>query len=294
MKNEMSKSELDAVEKFADKALSPVDVEFTHHFLDRLTDPRNIKQISKAELISFFKRLARNKKKFIEFINNYREFVVKYDRYKLNIPFVRIGNQLVAKTIMRKKGFKTSNPKYKFEQFDQYLQESNVEKGKWVYPSISNRGEELVDLVQTAYKRTKDGSFVNSKGDLAPSNWVAMDFDDEPKLDVTLFYRTPRSGEQWKGKKIQGIGHDGSSDAKRIVLNKLSEMLKKRGIWIEASDAVEHILYKANTPYIKDKETIKRIFPDSKVEMTGFKGQYKRTLNSNKWITESVFGNPVI
>ena len=126
---EMSKSELDSVEKFADKVMDPVDVDFTHHFFDRLTDPRNKKQITKAELISFFKRLSRHKKKFIDFIKDYREFVVKYDRYKLNIPFVRISNNLVAKTIMRKSGFKTSNPKFKFEQYNQYLVENNLNKG---------------------------------------------------------------------------------------------------------------------------------------------------------------------
>ena len=122
---EMSKKDLDTVEKFADKALDPVDVDFTNHFFDRLSDPRNKKQISKAELISFFKRLARHKKKFIDFIKGYKEFVVKHDRYKLNIPFVRVSNKLVAKTIMRKSGFKTSNPKFKFEQYHSYLTEIN-------------------------------------------------------------------------------------------------------------------------------------------------------------------------
>lgn len=120
---EIPKADLDKVEKFADKQLAPVDFTFTHHFLDRVTDPRNGKPISYAELISFFKRLARHKTKFIEFITKYKDFVVKHNRYELNIPFVRIGNELVAKTIMRKKDFKSSNPKFKFEMYEQYLKE---------------------------------------------------------------------------------------------------------------------------------------------------------------------------
>ncbi len=121
--NEMSKSELSDIEMYVDKVMNPIDITFTYHFLQRLTDPRNDKQISKAELISFFKKLSRHKKEFLNFIQNYSEFVVKYDRYLLNIPFVRIGNQLVAKTIMRKKGFKTPNPKFKFESYYTYLTE---------------------------------------------------------------------------------------------------------------------------------------------------------------------------
>lgn len=117
----MSQKELRDVEKIADKLLSPLDIEFTNHFFDRLSDPRNIKQISKAELIGFFKRLARHKKKFVEFIKKYSEFVVKHNRYQLNIPFVKLGNELVAKTIMRKKDFKTSNSKFVFEDYKKFL-----------------------------------------------------------------------------------------------------------------------------------------------------------------------------
>ena len=69
------------------------------------------------------------------------------------------------------------------------LDQKNVFKGKWVNPMIGTRAQQLIDLVQIAYKKTKQGSFINSKGDVASSEWIAMDFDDEPKLDVAIFYR---------------------------------------------------------------------------------------------------------
>ena len=50
---EMAKSDLDAVEKYADQQLSPEDIELgkeSDHFFQRLNDPRNGKQISPAEL----------------------------------------------------------------------------------------------------------------------------------------------------------------------------------------------------------------------------------------------------
>lgn len=114
-KNEMAMSDLSSVEKYADKQLDPADVEFTKHFFDRVTDPRNIKPISVAELIGFFKRIAQRKKSFIEFLKKYNQFVVTDKRTDINIPFVRQVNHIIAKTIMRKKGFMSSNPRFTVE-----------------------------------------------------------------------------------------------------------------------------------------------------------------------------------
>jgi hypothetical protein len=116
---EMAKSDLDQVEKYADAQLSPEDVELgkeSDHFFQRLNDPRNGKQISAAELTGFFKRLARNKKKFLDFVKQYKEFVVKDKRTNINIPFMTVANKLIAKTIMRKDDFKSSTPVYVSEQ----------------------------------------------------------------------------------------------------------------------------------------------------------------------------------
>ena len=109
-------STLSAIDSFADKQLSPIDVDLqSKHFFDRLQDPRNKKLISSAELIGFFKRLGRNKKRFIEFLKKYHEVVAKDDRSNINIPFLNVANKAIAKTIMRKPDFKTTSPTYKFE-----------------------------------------------------------------------------------------------------------------------------------------------------------------------------------
>jgi hypothetical protein len=116
--NEMAKADMDKVEKYADSQLSPEDVVLgkeTDHFFQRLNDPRNGKEISPAELTGFFKRLAKNKKKFLEFIKQYNEFVVKDKRTGINIPFMVQANKLIAKTIMRKDDFKSSTPVYTTE-----------------------------------------------------------------------------------------------------------------------------------------------------------------------------------
>ena len=107
---EMTSSELDSVERYADSELNPIDIEFGNHFFDRLNDPRNGKEITSDELVSFFNRLARKKEAFMSFIERYREFVVKDKNSSINIPFVSQVNQALAKTIMRKPGFMTPDP----------------------------------------------------------------------------------------------------------------------------------------------------------------------------------------
>jgi GNAT superfamily N-acetyltransferase len=114
--SEIPMADLRQIDKFADKQLNPVDVVITHkHFLDRLVDPRNKKPISAAELTGFFKRLARKKDEFVDFLKKYGEIVAKDNRTKINIPFMKQANKAIAKTIMRKDDFKTPSPELKFE-----------------------------------------------------------------------------------------------------------------------------------------------------------------------------------
>jgi hypothetical protein len=76
-----------------------------------LNDPRNDKEISSAELIGFFKRLAKKKKEFLSFLDKYNQVVASDDRTNINIPFMKQANKVIAKTVMRKKDFKTQNQK---------------------------------------------------------------------------------------------------------------------------------------------------------------------------------------
>ena len=113
--NEIPMADLKQIDQFADKQLNPVDVVLTDkHFFDRLNDPRNGKEISNAELIGFFKRLAKHKKEFLEFLEKYKEVVATDDRTNINIPFMKQSNKAIAKTIMRKNDFKTSGEKLEF------------------------------------------------------------------------------------------------------------------------------------------------------------------------------------
>jgi hypothetical protein len=110
LNEKLSQSNLDSVERYADRELSPADIEFSNHFFDRVNDTRNGKEISEPELTGFFKRLTRHKKQFLDFLDKYNQIVVKDDRSDINIPFVKMANKVIAKTIMRKGDFKSSSP----------------------------------------------------------------------------------------------------------------------------------------------------------------------------------------
>lgn len=119
--NEIPKDKLKQVDKFADKQLNPVDIDLTgKHFFDRLKDPRNKKTITQAELIGFFKRLKKNKNEFINFLKKYNQLVVTDKRTNINIPFMKKANKAIAKTIMRKNNFKTSNVKLQVSHKESY------------------------------------------------------------------------------------------------------------------------------------------------------------------------------
>ena len=110
--SEIPMGDLKQIDTFADKKLNPVDVVLTDkHFFDRLNDPRNDKEISKAELIGIFKRLSKKKKEFLSFLDKYNQVVASDDRTNINIPFMKQANKVIAKTVMRKKDFKTQNQK---------------------------------------------------------------------------------------------------------------------------------------------------------------------------------------
>ena len=113
---EITKSQLDSIEDYADRLFAKlgIDIEFTRHFLDRVNDERNKKPITVPELIGMFKRLHKKHGKPLSKVDDDFEAVVKDFNNNINIPFaINVTPNdidLVAKTIMRKKDFKTSTP----------------------------------------------------------------------------------------------------------------------------------------------------------------------------------------
>ena len=104
----ITKDDIEAVDDLADEKLSPIEVDLSgNHFFDRLNDPRNFPDISIEELEDFFDKLSDEKEEFIEFLQQYKDVVVKDTETNINIPFMKMANKAIAKTVMRKKNFQT-------------------------------------------------------------------------------------------------------------------------------------------------------------------------------------------
>jgi len=116
---EISRNDLKNIEQYADKLFKAVgiDVGFTKHFLDRVNDERNRKQITTDELIALFRKSYEKHGRKISKLGPDAEAVINDMQSDINMPFVlkwdRDSEQLdlVAKTVMRKKNFMTSNQK---------------------------------------------------------------------------------------------------------------------------------------------------------------------------------------
>ena len=172
----------------------------------------------------------------------------------------------------------------------------DIPKNQWVV-DISNAdkeevGHDLVGLVQTAYSKTPQGSFVNSIRDVIPSDWNIIDWDRDPDVDACVFYRGPRGNEHWQGYKIQGIGHDGAGPSKQKAVQKVQELLARNGVWIESSDAMRAVLKKLNVPSVTDVETLKKLFNDPNLKMID-DDTYTRSIGHGQ-VTETVFGKPLV
>jgi len=93
-----------------------IDVEFTRHFLERVNDERNKKDITIDELRNIFKAVYKQYKEQLVKYKDGFEAVFRNNPTNINIPFAISWDDknkeldLVNKTIMRKKNFSTSNP----------------------------------------------------------------------------------------------------------------------------------------------------------------------------------------
>lgn len=94
-----------------------LDIAFTNHFLDRVNDPRNGKQITTVELAKVFKEVYAKFAREIKAHGADWEALIKDVTTAINIPFVLSYDRntgemdMVAKTVMRKRDFLTRDQK---------------------------------------------------------------------------------------------------------------------------------------------------------------------------------------
>lgn len=105
---------------------------FSRHFLDRVNDERNRRQITIGELAKLFKNAYNTYGKKIVSLGPNQEAVLNDMQSNVNVPFVlkwdRNKNELdlVAKTVMRKKDFRSSDQKFVVEGRRVIMEGGNV------------------------------------------------------------------------------------------------------------------------------------------------------------------------
>jgi len=187
----------------ADADMDPVDIDLTsQHFFDRLNDPRNYPNIELDELELFFAKLADKKEEFIEFLNQYKTVVAKDRQTDINIPFMKLANKAIAKTIMRKRNFQTPDPVLPLEEFmmgtmNKEEMAKHMANMKKLRKFFSKQGDQMVQvpskftsgLKRKLYEGRYDGEV------LRLSRYLVNMF----KAELGNPYTSPRgdSGESW-------------------------------------------------------------------------------------------------
>lgn len=117
----ITKAQMKEFEKAVDRIFAKfkIDFDFTTHFAERMSDPRNTPCITIKELADFVKKIYARSGKSIKALAG-TEAVIKDLQKDLNIPIAISYDPkadeftVAAKTIMRKKNFKTPNKVIKY------------------------------------------------------------------------------------------------------------------------------------------------------------------------------------
>lgn len=119
----ITQSHMKAFEQFIDKMFEKykIDFDFTKHFRERISDERNAPCIDLKEIATTIKKIYEKYRKGEHTLSKYidTEAVIKDMQNDLNMPIAVEYNRrddqidVIAKTIMRKKNFRTPNPEIK-------------------------------------------------------------------------------------------------------------------------------------------------------------------------------------
>jgi tRNA nucleotidyltransferase/poly(A) polymerase len=116
-----------------------------------------------------------------------------------------------------------------------------------------------------------------------------IDVDDDIKADAFIAYKDTPAGY-----KIALGGTDGGSKAKKAMIQKMKDLIRKPGWYAEASNRVADILESAGARPIMDEETVRKVLRGKEITWLG-DGKYGRQLGSSSMSAQkSLYGNPKV
>jgi hypothetical protein len=173
---EVTQKQIQDLEKFGDRLLKKfdIDVEFTRHFADRMNDARNKPEIGIAELQKLFKKIQKNKGANIKKHGD-MEVVLKDLQSDLNLPVAinyKDGEfEVVNKTIMRKKDFKTSNKVLSYEEYESSFEGVLTEDVKTALKNKAEKTGISYGILKKVYDRGVAAWRTGHRPGTTPSQW---------------------------------------------------------------------------------------------------------------------------
>ena len=232
---DVSQKQLNDLEKFGDRLLKKfnIDIEFTRHFADRMNDKRNDPAIKVTELQRLFKKIAKNKGKDVKKHGD-AEAVLKDMQSDLNLPVVvnyKNGEfEVVNKTIMRKKNFKTTSPEIKYES-----QDPDIKDREGTQPARYHKG------LEKSTKAKRDAHFKKhgKKADDDSSAYKPAPGDATAKTKPSKYtksFKDMYDEDCWDGYKEVGMKKKGNkmvpncvAEENELLENWVTDLMHKLG-----------------------------------------------------------------
>ena len=163
------------------------------------------------------------------------------------------------------------------------------------YPELAG---EFFDLIATAYSAIGGHAKIKSPEDVFAdpdwNYWEGLDIHGDQDFDMIMFGKNTKFGV-----KYSGVGHDGSSPAKREYISARGRDLQKLGFYIEVSGKIADILMNSyNVPSVSDEKIVEKVL-GKKVDWIGMKkgqpgnGWYSRKLGG-KMHDKILLGRPMV
>lgn len=232
---DVSQAQINDLEKFGDRLLKKfnIDIEFTRHFADRMNDKRNDPAIKVTELQRLLKKIAKNKGKDVKKHGD-AEVVLKDIQSDLNLPVAvnyKDGKfEVVNKTIMRKKNFKTTSPEIKYES-----QDPDIKDREGTQPSRYHKGLEKSTKVKRDAHFKKHGK----KADDDSSAYKPAPGDATAKTKPSKYtksFKDMYDEDCWDGYKQVGMKKKGNktvpncvAEENEILENWVTDLMHKLG-----------------------------------------------------------------
>lgn len=171
------------------------------------------------------------------------------------------------------------------------LSEIDLKPNKWTYiprSEISKFKEDIFDLINTAYSPIGGHPNYNSSSDVGKkaADYKLIDINGDAEPDAVLVSKKKPSGH-----KSVGIGHDGTSVAKRKVIGAEIELLKVKGHYVEASGKIADIFHSAGVTIVTDEDVVRSVLKGKTIKWNG-DGTYDRKIGGSVH-TKVLMGRPI-